>query len=232
MCAKARLTEKQILIFSSLLALVFALSGLIIGLLMNSLVIVFDGVYSLISLLLTLLSLVAAKYMHKSSNKHSSHKRALIEPVVIAIKGATILMLVCYSLFSAIHSLFNGGHTVDAGVATLFELFSVIGCGYAWWHIAYKSRAFTTGLVQAEVKQWQMDTLLSLIVMVGFIVAWLMSYTPLAQYSVYADPIMMITMSFYFIKVPLYMLIDAIRELLTLVIVSNEDLPTGYINHV
>jgi predicted Co/Zn/Cd cation transporter (cation efflux family) len=90
----------------------------------------------------------------------------------------------------------------------------VIGCGYAWWHIAKKSKQFSSGLIEAEATQWQMDTLLSVAVTLGFIAAWFVSISPFAEYAVYADPMMMILMSFYFIKVPFEMLKDAVRELL------------------
>ncbi|GAM68216.1 cobalt-zinc-cadmium resistance protein [Vibrio sp. JCM 19236] len=59
--------ESRILTFSALLCLGFAVMGVVVGLWVGSLVIVFDGAYSLISLLLTLLSLVAAKYIANPS---------------------------------------------------------------------------------------------------------------------------------------------------------------------
>ncbi|GAK82491.1 cobalt-zinc-cadmium resistance protein [Vibrio ponticus] len=49
MCAQTSLNEKRILSFSALLASGFAIGGLAIGVWMGSLVIVFDGVYSLVS---------------------------------------------------------------------------------------------------------------------------------------------------------------------------------------
>lgn len=63
MCARTSLNEKRILTFSALLASGFAGGGMVLGLLVGSLVIVFDGVYSLVSLLLTLLSLAASRYI-------------------------------------------------------------------------------------------------------------------------------------------------------------------------
>ncbi|MCG9677385.1 MULTISPECIES: cation diffusion facilitator family transporter [Vibrio] len=214
MCARTSLNEKRILTFSALLASGFAVGGLVLGLLVGSLVIVFDGVYSSVSLLLTLLSLAVSKYIQSPSRSHFPFGKAVLEPVVIATKGSVILLIVAYSLYSAIIAVFNGGREVDASIATLFGVVNVLGCGYAWWHIAQKSKRFSSGLIEAEVKQWQMDTLLSVAVTLGFIAAWVVALSPLAEYSVYADPMMMILMSFYFIKVPYEMLKEAVRELL------------------
>ena len=214
MCARTSLNEKRILTFSALLASGFAGGGLILGLLVGSLVIVFDGVYSLVSLLLTLLSLAVSRYIERPSKTEFPFGKAILEPVVIAIKGSVILLVVSYSLYSAVQAMFSGGREVDASIATLFGVVNVIGCGYGWWYIANKSKRFTSGLIEAEATQWQMDTLLSVAVTLGFIAAWLVSISPYAEYAVYADPMMMILMSFYFIKVPFDMLKEAMRELL------------------
>lgn len=214
MCARTSLNEKRLLTFSALLASGFAGGGMVLGLLVGSLVIVFDGVYSLVSLLLTLLSLAASRYIERPSNTHFPFGKAILEPVVIAVKGLVILLVVSYSLYSAIIAMFNGGREVDASIATLFGIVNVAGCGYAWWYIANKSKRFSSGLIEAEATQWQMDTLLSVAVTLGFISAWAVSLSPYAEYAVYADPMMMILMSFYFIKVPFDMLREALRELL------------------
>lgn len=214
MCARTSLNEKKVLTFSALLASGFAGGGMFLGLLVGSLVIVFDGVYSLVSLLLTLLSLAVSRYIERPSDTHFPFGKAILEPVVIAIKGLVILLVVGYSLYSAVVAMFNGGREVDASIATLFGIVNVIGCAYAWWYIAKKSQRFSSGLIEAEATQWQMDTLLSVAVTLGFISAWFVSISPYAEYAVYADPMMMILMSFYFIKVPFEMLRDAVRELL------------------
>ena len=214
MCDRTSKNENSILTFSALLASGFAVGGMVLGLLVGSIVIVFDGVYSLVSLLLTLLSLAASYYISKPSKSIFPFGKAVLEPIVIAIKAAVILVVVSFSLFSAVTALMTGGREVDASIATIFGVVNVIGCGYAWWFMAKKSRRFSSGLIEAEKKQWQMDTLLSVAVTVGFIAAWLVSLTPYAHYAVYADPMMMVLMGFYFLKVPFDMLVGALRELL------------------
>ncbi len=61
MCSQSNFNEKRVLTLSALIASGFAGSGLLVGLLVGSMVIVFDGVYSLVSLLLTLLSLAVSR---------------------------------------------------------------------------------------------------------------------------------------------------------------------------
>ncbi|MGF1719614.1 cation diffusion facilitator family transporter [Vibrio kyushuensis] len=230
MCARTNQNEKQVLSFSALLALAFALGGLTLGWFVGSLVIMFDGVYSLVSLLLTLLSLAASRYIQSPSKATFPLGKAILEPVVISIKAITILIIVGYSVYSAGLAMLSGGREVDTSIATAFGVINVLGCGYAWWYIANKSKRFSSGLIKAESKQWQMDTLLSVAVTLGFVTAWLITLTELSHYAVYADPMMMLLMSFYFIKVPFDMLKDAMKELLTMA--PNQDICSTVDNDV
>lgn len=214
MCAQVSNQENRVLTFSALFASLFAVGGLVLGLIVGSLVMVFDGIYSSVSLLLTLLSLAVSKYIQKPSNKAFPFGKAVLEPIVIIIKALVILLVVSLSLYSAIMAMFNGGRAVDADVAMLFGAMCVVGCAYAWWYIVTSSKRLSSGLIEAEAMQWQMDTLLSVAITIGFAIAWVMTLTPLANYAVYADPVMMCIMSVYFIKVPFVMLKDALREIL------------------
>ena len=214
MCDQTSQRESQLLAFSALWASGFAFGGLILGIFASSLVIVFDGVYSLVSVLLTLLSLAVSRYIHSPSQSNFAYGKAVLEPLVIAIKAIVILCVVLYAIYQAGVACFHGGRAVDLSVATWFELFNVIGCGVAWAWLAYQGKRQVSGLVAAERQQWQMDTLLSLVVLIGFIGAMILSFTPWHAYAVYADPVMMLLMSFYFLKVPFNMLKGAMRELL------------------
>ena len=80
--------------------------------------------------------------------------------------------------------------------------------------IKEKSKNLQSGLVDAESKQWFMDSVLSLAVTLGFALAILLGASPWAQYASYADPVMMLLVSFYFFKVPWLMFKEALRELL------------------
>lgn len=206
--------ENQILAVSAILASAFAVGGLVLGIITGSLVILFDGFYSLVSLLLTLLSLAVARYIQQPAHATFPFGKAILEPIVIAFKGAAILAVVMVSLHSAVIAMFSGGRAIDITIASLFGFVNVVGCGFAWWYIAHKSKNQPSDLIEAETKQWKMDTLLSVAVTLGFVFAYLLNLTSYSQYAVYADPFMMCLISAYFIKVPFDMLKQAVKELL------------------
>ncbi|MGR5061451.1 cation transporter [Photobacterium sp. DNB22_13_2] len=204
--------ERKLLQFSTFSALLFALLGIGFGLWMGSLVIIFDGAYSLVSLALTVLSLVAAAYIRSPSRKdaESTHK---IEPLVIAFKGLVITMMCCISFSSAILAILDGGRDIDAGLALIFGVINVAGCLATYLVMKKYGEESGSNLVVAESKQWMMDTVISGAVMIGFILALLMKHIGLEAYSVYADPVMVVVASVYFVIVPLKMMLGALKEL-------------------
>jgi predicted Co/Zn/Cd cation transporter (cation efflux family) len=169
-----------------------------------------------------LLSLATAKVIHAPRDAHFPNGRAVLEPLVIVIKGAVIMAVVIYSMYSAVQALFSGGVSLNIGVASGFALVNILGCAYAWKKIQLMSKSHQSGLMDAEAKQWKMDTILSVAVGAGFLMAWAITHTTFAQYAVYADPVMMLLISGYFIKVPLEMMVGSGRELLQMA--PNEEL--------
>ncbi|MCW8329686.1 cation transporter [Photobacterium sp. SDRW27] len=215
--------ERRLLQFSTLSSFLFAMMGIGLGLWMGSLVIVFDGAYSFVSLALTLVSLGAAVYIRKPAVKMKPQNVAKIEPAVIAFKGIVIAVMCCISFSSAVIAIMDGGREVDAGLALLFGVINIVGCLLTILVMVKKGKQANSALVEAETKQWVMDTVISGAVMCGFIIATIMKYTQLSDYSVYADPVMVVIASIYFVIVPIKMVLGAVNELKTLSTIQVSD---------
>lgn len=71
-----------------------------------------------------------------------------------------------------------------------------------------------SGLVEAEAQQWLMDTYLSLAVLLGFILAYGLGYTRYRYLMPYMDPLMVVLVSGYFLKVPITSMGRQIKEVL------------------
>lgn len=208
-----RTQERRLLIFSSFSSLLFALMGIGLGAWLGSLVIMFDGAYSLASLALSVLSLWAAWIIRQYQNKKKPDWINIVEPGVITIKGSVILLMCLVSLGSAIHSLLNGGRDVDAGWALGFGVVNVIGCSATIMVLYLRGKGTNSALLQAEIKQWLMDTVISVSVLLGFAVAAALSLTAWSEYAVYADPLMVMIASAYFMLVPITMVRRSVSQI-------------------
>lgn len=220
--------ENMALIVSAVAAGGFALVGISWGLWIDSLVILFDGAYSLVSLALSLLSLFAARLIRRPTSGEHPFGGNAIEPLVIAFKGLVIALVCLVSFASAVSSLGDGGRVVNAGMAMVFAAISVPCCLLVWLYLKWVGRRRTSGLLVAEHRQWLMDTALSAAVVVGFGVAWWLEQSAWSALAGYAEPVMMVLISGYFIVVPVRMITGALRELADLPASDRWRLDSGY----
>lgn len=214
--------ERNLLKFSTFACFCFAALGIGLGLWAGSMVIVFDGAYSLVGLALSLMALAASTYIRKPAAKGSNskpvsaQKAAVIESLVVLVKGLVVAVVCVVSLTSAIGSLFEGGREVNAGFALVFGVVNVAGCLATYFAVSKHSGKRPSALLKAESSQWLMDTVISAAVLLGFMVASVLMMTGFSEYAVYADPVMVILASVYFATVPVKMIRESVSKLVKL----------------
>ena len=206
--------ENKILKISMVGALFFALFGIAWGWTAQSEMIIFDGLYSFISLALTMLSLYINNFIAKNELDKYPFGKYILEPLVISFKSLIIGGMCLYSLIGAIQDVVHGGNTVEYGSALIYSIVSVIGCGGVYIFMKKKGDKISSELIKVEASQWLMDTLLSIGVLVGFVIAMILRNTRFSGLNVYIDPMMVIMVSVVFIKMPVQSFINAFKEIL------------------
>ena len=176
--------------------------------------IIFDGLYSFISLALTMLSLYINNFIAKKELDKYPFGKYILEPLVISFKSLIIGGMCLYSLIGAIQDVVHGGNTVEYGSALIYSIVSVIGCGGVYIFMKKKGDKISSELIKVEASQWLMDTLLSIGVLVGFVIAMILRNTRFSGLNVYIDPMMVIMVSVVFIKMPVQSFINAFKEIL------------------
>ena len=207
-------TESYLLKISTLGTLFFAVLGIAWGWTVKSEMILFDGMYSLGGVILSLLALMGSIYINKKDYEKYPFGKKMIEPLIVIIKSLAIFIMCIYSLTGSIKDLINGGNEVQYGYALIYALISTLGCGIAYFFLKKKGKAINSSLVNIESSQWLMDTLLSLGVLVGFLIANIIKHTEFIWFNRYLDPLMVIICSSVFIKMPIKSLGDGLKELL------------------
>ncbi|EOD81480.1 Cobalt-zinc-cadmium resistance protein [Grimontia indica] len=215
--------ERNLLKFSTLACLGFAAMGIGLGIWAGSMVIVFDGAYSLVSLALSLMALAATMYIRKPVKKSgqneqpvSARKAAVIESLVVLTKGLVVGIVCLVSFASAMQAMFDGGREVNAGFALVFGVINVVGCLATYMAVRKQSGKRPSAILKAESSQWLMDTVISAAVLVGFLVAAGLIMSGLEEYAVYADPMMVILASVYFATVPMKMISESSKKLMAI----------------
>lgn len=206
-------TEKNMLTLSALGGLFFAILGLAWGIIIKSDMIMFDGLYSLISLFLSILVIYVAGYIQKVDFDKFPFGKGVLEPLTVAFHSTVLIVMCSITLVDGFKGLLNGGNTVDTGLALGYSLVSSVGCALVYFVINKKGKKIESDILKAESNQWLMDTVLSVAVLIAFIVCLVMEKTSLAYLTIYIDPLMVVITSIIFIKVPVKTLIKSFKEI-------------------
>lgn len=207
--------ERHLLKISVYGAVFFSILGLVIGFLSHAQMIIFDGLYSLMSLSLSLISLMAQRFMSKVDLHNYPFGKDKIEPLVVIIKYIFIFIIVIGSSVNAVYSITTGGQSINFNLAILYSVFATALCIGITYYLKRAAKEVRSGLIHAEANQWFMDSLVSVGVLIGYILSIAIVHFTSYDFIVpYIDPIMVIIVALYFIRVPVRAINSALREIL------------------
>lgn len=206
--------ENNILKLSAIGALFFALFGIAWGWAIKSEMIIFDGVYSFVSLILSMITIYINNYMSRKDIEKFPFGKHILEPMIISVKSLIMGGMCIYSLLGAAKDIVHGGNNVEYGLAIIYSIVSVLGCGTVYLFMKKKGAKLSSEMINVESSQWLMDTLLSIGVLVGFVIAMLLKETMFSFLNAYVDPTMVIIISLIFLKLPIKTFIDSFMEML------------------
>ena len=205
--------ENKVLKFSAIGGLFFAILGIAWGWAIDSEMIKFDGLYSLVSLGLALFAIMVTNFINKSDFKNYPFGKSILEPLLVIFKSVILLIMCSFTMLSSVREVFNGGNAVDEGVALGYSLISSIGCTLVYLYMKKSSKNLNSEIVNVESNQWLMDTMLSVGVLIGFIIAIIFKVLGLNMLSNYIDPVMVIVTSLIFLRMPINSIICSLREI-------------------
>lgn len=207
-------SEKNTLMLSASGALFFAVLGVVWGIVIDSSMIVFDGLYSLISLFLSILAIFITGYISKNDFEKFPFGKRVLEPLTVAFNSIVLTVMCSITFINSAKEILRGGKAVDAELALGYSIISILGCLIVYRVLARNNKKICSDIIKAESNQWLMDTLVSVAVLVGFLICTILNKTSLAYLSKYIDPLMVVITSAIFIRVPITTLIKSFKEIL------------------
>ena len=208
--------EQRALKFSVYGAIFFAVLGLVWGFIVKSQMIIFDAIYSFISVILSVMSVYVAKAMLVRDDRNFPFGKSQLEPMVVMFKSLVIIVLCVKAFIDAFVTFTSGGRDINTLSAIIYAVIGTAGCFLCWHYIRWigKNKSPNSELVKAEGMQWGMDTLISLAVFLGFLAAFIMQKSGYGQYARYMDSLMVMVIVLYFVRTPAISFISGIKELL------------------
>jgi cation diffusion facilitator family transporter len=212
--------DRRLLLFSVWASAGFAVFSSLWGILSGSSMIVFDGLYSFVSIGLSGLAVLALRFVGRGPDERFPWGREAAEPVVVILKAATLGALCVYAGIGGVVDLLSGGTKVEVGWAIVYAVIATAASLAVGVVLRRGTRSQSRGpgkdLVRSEAAEWLGDALLSAGVLVGFLIALLLTSRGRADLAAYVDPAMVVLVSAAFLVVPLRLVIGGMREVMSM----------------
>ncbi|TCI48197.1 MULTISPECIES: cation diffusion facilitator family transporter [Exiguobacterium] len=205
--------ERFVLRVSVFGSLFFAIAGIIVGYALSSAFILFDGVYSFLSVIMSWISLRAGVFM-LTSDKRFPFGKSTIEPFIILFQYGVLLFVIVNAFLGAIDDIRAGGNDLVLGWALVYLTISgALTYGIFRYLRTFQMKA-SSGLVSAEIVQWRLSFILTGGALVGYLIAQVLVWLSFDAISPYVDPVMLMLITLWLVKTPLIEMWVAIKELI------------------
>jgi cation diffusion facilitator family transporter len=193
---------------------VLAVGSLVWGLVIESDVVILNGIFSLISLVGSVLYLTAAKLVNRPADRRFQYGYAHVEPLVNGINALLVLVICVYALVNGVEGLRSGGDEVDAGSVIWFgALTAVVSLAIGGYEMRV-ARSIGSQLVRNDGREWLLDAAFSLVTLIGFAVLFVLPEPQRSLWARYADSVLVMLLALIFLPVPIGVLKRNASELL------------------
>jgi cation diffusion facilitator family transporter len=211
---KAARIEQRTLTLSLVGVAVLALGSLTWGLAIESDVVILNGIFSLVSLVGSVLYLVAAKLVTRPADRRFQYGYAHVEPLVNGVNALLVLVICVYAFVNGVEGLRAGGDKVDAGSVVWFgALTAVVSIAIGGYEMRV-ARLTGSQLVRNDGREWLLDAAFSLVTLVGFAVLFVLPEPQRGLWAQYADSVLVMVLALAFLPVPITVLKRSAGELL------------------
>lgn len=214
--ASRRESSKELLALKMSLAGTVLLTGLGVGygLYVGSNAILLDGMFSLLSMGMTGLSLYTAYLVAKPDDRQFQFGYAHLEPLINVVNGLLILVTCIFAFISGVQTIVNGGHDIVLEHALVYAVISTFCCFSIYFIETHIARSEQSELVRVDSQEWLIDGILSAAILVGFIVVMILDQFGYSRWNAYVDPILVSTLAIAASVLPVKVLRRNLREVL------------------
>jgi cation diffusion facilitator family transporter len=194
--------------------LMISILGFVFALLAHSQAIMLDGVYALVSVVMTVLAARVARLVEGPSSQRFHFGYAHFEPLLNLVRGLLIFAICAYALIATVEVLLHGGREINAAVGICYTALSAIWSVGVSMYQRRLARRLGSPALAVDARTWLVDGVLYVGETGGFLVYLVLEPTSLAPWLKYADPIFVLIVVGFLMKVPITTIREAVREVL------------------
>jgi predicted Co/Zn/Cd cation transporter (cation efflux family) len=207
--------EQSTLKLSIALTVVLGVLGVASGLITGSQAIIFDGMYSFVDVVPTIVSLLVVKLLAQGTSPRFQYGYWHLEPLVVVLRDSILGVACIYAGVSAVKTLSSGGgHDVDYGRAALWAAFlCVIGLAMTLF-LGRRAKVLRSPMLEVDARSWAVSALLSLSLLIGFAVGAVLVRTRWQGLVPYVDSMVLLGMALILLPMPVLGLWRSMRDVL------------------
>lgn len=161
-------TDQLVFVVSLVSSLLFAIFGVVIGILAGSQAVMIDGLYTAVSAPVAIVSIhvVRAAAMRATSEYPVGLVQA--RPMLELFQALLLFGVLVSSVLEAVQIISRGGRPLPGEEVLLYAIFSALGCFGTGAAIAVITRRFRSSLAKLELKTWIKDGISSAVIALVF----------------------------------------------------------------
>jgi predicted Co/Zn/Cd cation transporter (cation efflux family) len=206
--------ERHALLWSMAITSVLGALGVLWGIISESQMILLDGVYAVIGLLVSWLLLMASALAQSEPSRRYPYGRESLTPLVIGVQGFVLLATLGYAGVDAVLTIRDGGAAVTPGWAIVYSVVTTVGSLATWYWLRARAVASNSDVLTSEATAWRIGALRGSGMVVGFTAMALIIGTTIDEVVPYIDPGLVLITCIVFLPAPIRMVRETIVELL------------------
>lgn len=206
---------EQIVLRRSIWATVLVgVCSIVFGLFVGSSSIIFDGIFSSIDAVMTMVALFVTKLVANESTSRFQRGFWHIEPIILFFNGGTLIILCFYAFIGSIFTLLRGGNVLAFDWAILYVAVLCCVCFGMMIYEKRVNRRIRSEFIALDAQNWLATALISLALLIAFGGAYALEGTRFSAYTPYVDPAVLMVLSLIMFFIPMKTVHTAIRDIL------------------
>lgn len=191
-----------------------ATAGLGWGISSGSGAVLFDGLFSALSLLTLWLALRATRLLGEPEDDRFQFGFRHLEPLVVALRALALVLVCASAVAAAIASILRGGQSLDRPEVLAFAVYTSITAGVmvAWERRVLRRHPSVT--LHLDVQEWLLSALLSAGILAGWAAARALDRAGHPAAARLIDPLLVLAVVAAVVRMPIKVLPAAVRDVL------------------
>jgi cation diffusion facilitator family transporter len=204
--------ERRVLVVSIVASGALGALGIVWGIATRSQMILLDGAYAIVGIVLSGVLLIASSMSRREPSKRYPFGMEAVTPLAIALQGVVLLATLLYAVYEAVLSMRSGGSDVTAGWAIAYGV--VVTIGSVVVTLWMRGATGSSDLLASETAAWAVAAWRGVGMVVGFALLAAIERSSWADAAPYVDPAMVLVSCLLLVSTPLRMIRGTLVELL------------------